>query len=73
MIDLDDLKAKALAATSGPWFAKDYGDYEGKESHWYIDTAERLADYVNQPDETIAPNHWDQERAEKDIKFIAAG
>lgn len=71
-VDLDELKKLSLEATKGPWVARDYGNYDGTSPHWYIDTGHDLANYVSESDNLLAPNHWDDKRAERDLKFIAA-
>lgn len=70
MKDYSKLKKLAEAATQGQWNAVDYGSFNGKRSHWYVETksGENVAfDDSGDP----APNHWD-ERGEHDMKFIAA-
>jgi len=68
----DALKRLAEAATPGPWTAVDYRTYDGKSSHWYLDTKKKKADIFDEQDGTISPNHWDDARGERDMKFIAA-
>lgn len=70
MKDYGELKRLAEAATQGQWNAVDYGSFNGKSSHWYVETksGENVAfDDSGDP----APNHWD-ERGEHDMKFIAS-
>ena len=70
MSDYSDLKRLAEAATPGPWYARDYGNYDGSSSHWFIDT-QSPCDIVDDQDGGFSPNHWDDARGELDMKFIA--
>lgn len=72
MGDYSELKKLAKAATPGPWTAVDYRSYAGDQPHWYLDTSAGKADIADSQDGTIDPNHWDDERGERDMKFIAA-
>lgn len=72
MSDYSELKKLAEEATPGPWEAVDYRSYSGNQPHWYIDTSAGKADIADSQDGTIDPNHWDDVRGERDMKFIAA-
>jgi len=69
-VDLDELSVLAAAASKGDWIAEDYGSYDGKSSHWFVNTnAGHSVAFDDSGDP--APNHWES-RGEHDMKFIAA-
>ncbi|HEY0821810.1 MAG TPA: hypothetical protein VGD46_23750 [Rhizobacter sp.] len=70
MRDLIELKRLAGEATPGPWTAVDYGHEDGG-AWWFVDTPCRKAD-IFQDGPTFEPNHYETDRGERDMKFIAA-
>lgn len=71
LTNIEEARSVAQKAARGPWAARDYGDYQGKLPQWYLDTTTAQADYYHTSDGTVEANHWDNERAERDFKFMA--
>lgn len=66
------LEILARKASPGPWVAHDWRDYDGTKPFWFVDLLNRPAEYYRSDDNTVVPNHFDEDRAESDIKYIAA-
>lgn len=66
------LEILARKASPGPWVAHDWRDYDGTNPFWFVDLLNRPAEYYCSDDNTVVPNHFDEDRAESDIKYIAA-
>lgn len=74
-MNFQDLRAKALAATPGEWKAVNWQGHHpatGFYDEWYLDTNDKPCDYFEESPGEYKNNHWDLERAKKDIEYMAA-
>lgn len=68
-INKEELRRLAESATPGPWNATNYSHDDGSD-WWFVDTSHARADIFDDGGDP-APNHYDCERGERNMKFIA--